>query len=320
MPQGTQYTANAKRPKKPSSEAKSFHSDNEPLRKEQHVAMIGAIKIHYLLLFKAYVDRRLNIIPTWKESPVGAIPTTHPHELPYFDPPIPSDPFNAPILCSVKFRYIERHASNTVTNYPSDKPLLPLLDTFLPGKTPLLPSRTLNNLTYILNESGTRFIEHPTTWDPEYEFLPSVLRVYAQTIRGDIIPIDGRSVSTLDDVFEQVRQIDADRSDDQRTYLDLVCATVNLFTFRKESEVERKWLNGEFKNPEDLGDPKYIVSERVNNLTDERARDFCYGDPEFQGTNYPGTFSWTAREGILDLLSRSMGDDEASSESGSSSH
>lgn len=175
--------------------------------------------------------------------------------MPYFDPPAPSDPFNTPMLCYIKFRYIERHASNTVVNYPSDKPLLPLLDTFLPGSTTYPPSRTRNNLTYILSESGTRVIEHPTTWDPEYEFLPSTLRVYARSSRGDVIPIDGEIISTLDDVFAKVRQISSDRSDEKGTDLELVGGMVHLFGFRKESEAERKWLNGEFKDPADLGDP-----------------------------------------------------------------
>ncbi|KAG8728068.1 hypothetical protein FRC12_022040, partial [Ceratobasidium sp. 428] len=283
---------------------------NEPIRKEQHTAMVGAIKIHYLLLFKAYVDRRLEILPIFRAVPVGSVPIPQPHEIPYFDPPIPSDPFNAPMLCYVKFRYIERHASDMVTDYSSDKPLIPLLDTFLPGTTTHPPSQTRDNLTYIAHESGAQIIEHPITWDPDYEFLPSTLQVYARSTQDDIISIDGETVSTLDDIFTRIRQLHSDHPDEKGTDLELIRGAVNLFAFRRGSEAERKWINAEFKVLEDLGDPKYTMGEQANEPEGQRARDFRYGGPGARGVNERGTFSWTAREGILNLFSSRMGQDE----------
>ncbi|KAG9121582.1 hypothetical protein FRC07_002406 [Ceratobasidium sp. 392] len=183
----------------------------------------------------------------------GSIPTTHPHEIPYFDPPTPSNPLTAPMLCIVRFRYIERYASDTAAEFPMDEPLLPLLETFLPGTTKFAkPSRVRNNLTFVPNEDGSN-IQHPIDWDPRHEFLPSTVSVYARTRRGNIISIKDKM--TLFDLTDEVRRLSEGKLEDESTYIELRRGMVHLFTFRKGSETERKWKDGDFEDPADLCDP-----------------------------------------------------------------
>ncbi|KAG8740219.1 40S ribosomal protein [Ceratobasidium sp. 414] len=244
----------------------------------------------------------LHIIPISKTDAIMSIPTTHPHELPYFDPPTQSDPLKAPLHCYIRFRYIERYASDTVSDYPTDKPILPLLNTFLPGSTNFAsPSRSRKNLTFVPSGDVPN-INHPTSWDPVREFLPSTLLVYAQTGRGDTILVRGEMA--LADVFGQVRQLSTEHSDDEDIYIELKRGMVHLFAFRSGSETERRWNDGYSKDPAELGDPIYAVSEYVDSNTDLRSRHFSYDNSEARarGTNFVTSLSWAAREGILQLL------------------
>ncbi|KAG9089339.1 40S ribosomal protein [Ceratobasidium sp. 370] len=274
---------------------------NQPLKEVKYAARNGAIRTQQILLIKAYAYHHLHIVPTSKTNEFMSIPTTHPHELPYFDPPTPSDPQEAPHHSYVRFRYIERHASDTVSDYPMDMAILPLLNTFLPGSTKFVtPSRSRNNLTFVPSGDDPN-ITHPTSWDPLHEFLPSTLLVYARTGRGDTILVRGEM--TLADVFGQVRQLSAAYPDDEDTYLELKRGMIHLFAFRKDSETERRWNDGYFKDPAELGDPHL------------RSRHFSYDNTEARarGTNFVTSLSWAAREGILQLLYMRSEEDESSS-------
>ncbi|KAG9073493.1 hypothetical protein FS749_015108 [Ceratobasidium sp. UAMH 11750] len=121
---------------------------------------------------------------------------------------------------------------------------------------------------------------------------------------------------TLADIFGQVRQLAAENPDDDYIYLELKRGMVHLFAFRKDSETERRWNDGYFKDPADLGDPKYIVCEHVDSNTDLRSRHFSYDNTEARarGTNFITSLSWAAREGILQLLYMRSEEDESSSD------
>ncbi|KAG8695088.1 hypothetical protein FRC08_008043 [Ceratobasidium sp. 394] len=268
---------------------------NRPLQKVSMLARHATTKIQGHLLLCAYEYYHMYIVPT---SRMG-LPTTHPHEIPFFDPPIPSNPLEAPMFCYLRFRYIERHASDTVSEFPTDKPILPLLETLLPGTTTFpTPSRTWNNLTFVPMGLETN-ITHPTSWDPQHEFLPSTLSVYARTRRGGVIPI--KNEMSLADMFAEARRLSIGQREDDGTHIELRRGMVHLFTFRNGSEAEERWHSGEFKDPVELGDP--------DNTTNLRARQFCYGDPKGRSTNLPTSPSWVARDAILEVLHKSRGDE-----------
>ncbi|KAG8698647.1 hypothetical protein FRC09_007116 [Ceratobasidium sp. 395] len=280
---------------------------NKSLQEECHMAQRGYVRLQQYFLLTAYSHHQMYILPTSRMTSFASLPSTHPHEIPYFDPPTPSDPLTAPMLCMVRFRYIERFASDTAAEFPTDKPLLPLLETFLPGTTKFAkPSRTQNNLTFVPSGNASS-IQHPTDWDPRYEFLPSTVSVYAQTRRGEIILI--KDDMTLFDLFEEVRRLSNGNSKDERTHIELRRGMIHLFTFRKGSATEKKWKDGKFKNPTKLGDPKYQVSPQIDSSTDKRSRHFCYGDPKGRSVNMLGSPSWNARAGILNVLYSRRGDE-----------
>ncbi|KAG8695089.1 hypothetical protein FRC08_008044 [Ceratobasidium sp. 394] len=278
---------------------------SKPLEQQRKLARYNVIKLQQLILRSAYTYYHMYIVPTTGTGSIE-VPTTHPHEMPFFDPPMPVIPVEVPMFCYVRFRYIERYASDTVSEFPTDKPLLPLLETFLPGTTTLPPSRSRNNLHFVSSDSEPN-ITHPTSWDPQHEFLPSTLSVYARTRRGEIIPIQDKM--SLADMFAEVRRLAMGQHNDRAGHIELRRGMVHLFAFRRDSRTETRWKSGQFKDPANLGDPKYQVSVRVNNTTDLRARHFCYDNPNGRTTNLPTSLSWAAREGILDELYSTRGDE-----------
>ncbi|KAG9089338.1 hypothetical protein FRC06_001593 [Ceratobasidium sp. 370] len=250
---------------------------NQPLREERRAARNGAIKHQQRLLLKAY----------------------KPGMLPYFDPPTPSDPFKAPLYCNLRIRYMERFAGDMVSDFPMDKPILPLLETFLPGRTLLTsPSRVQNNLTYIPNPLCHSSVEdtvirHPMAWDPLYEFRPSTLSVYIEARGGDTIEVDGEMA--LADVFAAARKISLE---DGETQIEIQDGMIELLAFRTGSDAETRWLNRDYQDLVNLGDENYDVGQELGISTNLRARLFTYG-PEKKLINESTSPSFAAREGIV---------------------
>ncbi|KAG8709564.1 hypothetical protein FRC09_000608, partial [Ceratobasidium sp. 395] len=173
---------------------------NRALQEEHRVAQAEVIKTQLLLLVKAYRHHQLLITPTQNDRLTGpSIPSSL---LPYFDPPIPKNPLEATLFCTLSIAYPERCSADSVADFPFNKPILPLLGVLLPGST---PSETRSDSQYNIIFSPNPYLAimgdpnsiHPTIWDPGYEFLPSNLSLYAATKRKKIIPIE-REMSLID--------------------------------------------------------------------------------------------------------------------------
>ncbi|QRV85313.1 tetratricopeptide repeat protein 4 [Ceratobasidium sp. AG-Ba] len=162
---------------------------NGPLREEKRQAEKGVTESHRINIELMYQYNQFYIIPTSKVIPHHSLPTTHPEDLPYLDPPPPVNGLESTIISRIEFRYTERYPSDLICDFPSEKPILPLIDTLLPDAT-FTPqsSQTRNNLMFITKEVDSKFT-HPTIWDPEFEFTPSKVSVGIQTRQGRIVPV-----------------------------------------------------------------------------------------------------------------------------------
>ncbi|KAG8740218.1 hypothetical protein FRC10_004591 [Ceratobasidium sp. 414] len=226
---------------------------NQPLQEERRAARNGAIKHQQQLLLKAYKYHRIYVAPSHHKLIPG--PTTQPNMLPYFDPPTPSNPLKAPLHCNFCIRYAERFATDMVSDFPMDRPILPLLETFLPGRAlPPNPSRIQNNLTYIPNPLAyvsvkDTVIRHPTAWDPRYEFRPSTLSVYIKARGGETIEVKGEMA--LADVFAAARKISLEGGE---THIEIYDGMIEFLAFRTGSEAGTRWLNKDYQDLGDLGD------------------------------------------------------------------
>ncbi|KAG8681423.1 40S ribosomal protein, partial [Ceratobasidium sp. 395] len=214
---------------------------------EHRTARKQVIKVQQRILSEAYRYHHLLIAPTEQDLFDG--PTTQSSLTPYFDPPIPDDPTKATLFCNLSITYPERCSGDSIADFPFDKPILPLLDTLLPGSTPsdnptqcdliLQPNPLLNTLQ-------TSNITHPTVWDPKYEFLPSKLSLYAATRRRAIISVTGKM--TLADVCAETERLSPDPVDQEDAYrhdgeyIEVMEGLISLYAFRKSSKAEKKFV------------------------------------------------------------------------------
>ncbi|KAG8762688.1 hypothetical protein FRC12_008915 [Ceratobasidium sp. 428] len=183
--------------------------------------------------------------------------------MPYLDPPVPEEPTNATLFCNLNILYVERCSADSVTDFPFDKPILPLLDTYLPGSTPTAPAGTQYDIA-LQPDTSLRIqsmdITHPTNWDPKYEFKPSGLSLYATTQRGNIIRVTAGM--TLADVCAEAKRISPGPPDQKATYRDdgeyikIMEGMITIYAFRDGSEAQKRFVNKEnFGNFVNLADP-----------------------------------------------------------------
>ncbi|KAG8713358.1 hypothetical protein FRC08_013341 [Ceratobasidium sp. 394] len=277
---------------------------NQPLREERRTARKEVIKHQQRLLSKAYQYHHLLINPGPPDAGNG--PTTQ-SLMPYFDPPIPVDPTKATLFCSLSIMYPERCSVDYVADFPSDKPILPLLNTLLPGSTPLAdaPSTRYNLVPTPTFPFSTPSLKHPTTWDPEYEFLSSKISIYTATRRKELIRVTGEM--TLVDVCAEAKRMSPDPPDQEDAYrqdgeyIEITAGIIGFYGFRNGSRAEERFKNEDFDILLDLANPEYVASMHEAVLMDSRLRNFNYGSPN-RPINDPSSLSFTAREGMLRMV------------------
>ncbi|KAG8700596.1 hypothetical protein FRC09_005859 [Ceratobasidium sp. 395] len=281
---------------------------NQPLLEEHRRAQREVIKIQQRLLVKAYKHHHLLITPTPED---GLGPCAASRLPPYFDPPIPENPLEAALFCAFNIAYPERCAADSVADFPSNKPLLPLLDILFPGSTRSKASTdTQSDLVFSPNavhmlmqhSSGP----HPTIWDPKYEFSSSNLLLYALTKRKEIIPITGGM--SLVDVCAEVKRLSLDplSRESARTrhdeYIEVNGGTIMLFAFRQGSKAQKGFLDK--MAPErlaDLADPGYQIQKNDFLTTSSRIRIANYSLSN-EAMQDPNSLSFAARQQIIQLL------------------
>ncbi|KAG9125613.1 hypothetical protein FRC07_006880 [Ceratobasidium sp. 392] len=279
---------------------------NKPIQEERRAARKEIIKIQQQLLSEAYKYHHLLIVPNERDMLSG--PTVQSSLMPYFDPPFPEDPTKATLFCNLSITYVERCSGDSISDFPFDRPIWPLLATLLPGPTPhdsthhklvIMPNPLLSTAQQSSN------IVHPTSWDPKYEFLPSNLVLYAATRRREIIHITGDM--TLADVCAETRRLspdppnqeDAYRQDGE--YIEIIAGLITLHAFRKGSRAQERFKNQSFESLIDLAEPEYVVSQIESVWGDTRLRTLNYGPPN-QAMNDPTSLSFAARRGMLRLV------------------
>ncbi|KAG8795034.1 hypothetical protein FRC12_018843 [Ceratobasidium sp. 428] len=303
--------------------ALALEPHNKPLQEERRTAERGFRRVQkniLSILLNAYEHHHLRIIN--EQSP----PPFQPGFLPYFDPPHPGDFKKAPLLCTIRILYVERHATDKISNFPSNIPLSQLFEVLLPGpggissavprlqsspETKLIP---LRNLRYRDRFPDGRGIDHPKVWDPELEYLPTTVSVYAEVHNEKSIRIEAGE--TLGEVFMKTKNIKAVYQDEEKPYIEIGEGMISLYAFRQGSEAETKWQTRTYSSVTDLTDPGYEVSSESSMVRELIAgRSFCFG-PLMRATNLPNSASYAARRTILMGKDRLLDSGERSEEYG----
>ncbi|KAG8709563.1 40S ribosomal protein [Ceratobasidium sp. 395] len=282
---------------------------NQPLQEEHRRAQKEVISIQQSLLVKAYKHHHLLIIPTPEDSSRDSYARSG--LPPYFDPPIPENPLEATLFCTLRIGYPERSTADSIADFPSNKPLLPLLNSLFPGST---HSRALADAQYNLVISQNPFHilmqhssgPHPTIWDPKYEFSSSNLSLYAFTKRKEIIPITGEM--SLVDVCDEVKRLSSDPPSQESTrtrhdeYVEVDGGVITLYAFRQGSKAQKEFFHKlAFECLGDLADPGYEFDEEDWITNGSRIRIINYGPPN-KTMQDPNSLSFAARERIIQLL------------------
>ncbi|KAG8773092.1 hypothetical protein FRC12_002727 [Ceratobasidium sp. 428] len=280
---------------------------NQSLQKEHRMAQQEVINIQQSLLLKAYKHHHLLVVPSSDDRRFGpSIASCH---LPYFDPPIPKNPFEATLFCNLNISYPERWAADAINDFPFDKPILPLLDALLPGRT---PSKTLTSTRYNLVFTSNPYLEplknsdgfHPIIWDPKYEFTPSKLLMYALTRRKAVIPITGEM--TLVDVCAEARRMSLNSSNQSDPYtedgqhIEVEDGIILISAVRQGSKEQHVFGNQLFsEHLVDSADSGDSVIDRVE--VGSKVRVSSFGPPN-KAMRDPDSLSMIARQRILQRL------------------
>ncbi|KAG9089160.1 hypothetical protein FS749_001574 [Ceratobasidium sp. UAMH 11750] len=281
---------------------------NQPLRQERQTAErgLGKVKKPVLsILREAYEYYHLRVA---KDQGRSALPI-QPTFLPYFDPPTPDDFKTVPLLCSICLLYIERHATDKISDFPSNVPFNRLVDVLLPGPSgsasapAALQSSPETRLTRVRVPASPNEVScdqvslgHPTHWDPKYEFRPSKLLMFAKMHDGESIYIEPGM--TLTNVFEEAMKLKIEYPDEEKFYIEIREGMIPIYVFRKDSLAGERWQDNDYENLSDLVDPEYQIAEEEMELAFPRARFFCCG-PLMRAVNLPNSASYAAREEIL---------------------
>ncbi|KAG8700595.1 hypothetical protein FRC09_005858 [Ceratobasidium sp. 395] len=243
---------------------------NQPLREERHTARKGVMEMQQAFLLNAYQHNHLLITPTEEDQLIG--PSFRSSLLPYFDPPLPEYPSKATLFCTLSIAYPERCAADSVADFPFNKPILPLLDSLLPGSNrPKTLANTPYDLVFTLNSLDaplqTSESFHPTIWDPKYEFTSSSLLLFAATMSRKIIPIIGEM--TLFDVCAEARQLSSDSPNQDKEYIEITGGMITVYALRQGSTAQKRFLDElDFECLADLADPgEYWVEQHQEPVT-----------------------------------------------------
>ncbi|KAG8735168.1 hypothetical protein FRC10_010907 [Ceratobasidium sp. 414] len=288
--------------------ALKLEPQNQSLRQERQTAQRGLARVKkpvLSILREAYEYYHLRVGKNQDRS----APPIQPTFLPYFDPPTPNDFKKVPLLCSVCLIYIERHAADKISDFPSNVPFGRLLDVLLPGPNgsasapPALQSSPEIKLTRVripasINELSEDRVSlgHPTHWDPKYEFRPSKVLAYAKMHDGESIYIEPGM--TLTNVFEEAMKLRIEYPEEEKFYIEIKEGMIPIYVFREDSLAGERWEENDYENLSDLVDPEYKVTEEEMEMAFPRARLFCCG-PLMRAANLQNSPSYAAREEIL---------------------
>lgn len=92
-------------------------------------------------------------------------------------------------------------------------------------------------------------MDHPNSWDPNYEFRPSTVSAYAETHDGKRIYI--KPGMSLTSVFAEAKRLGTE----EKLYIEIKNSMVPIYVFRNGSEAEKKWKDRDYKALADLSDP-----------------------------------------------------------------